>query len=289
MKKFAMIAVALALTLTACGNSQPQETHVPIPTEETVQVTEVPAETEAPTIPMTEPPVTEVQETLPPETEPLGISGTLNARTLNVRKSPDINAPKVGQLRFGAQVTVLEEKTVNGMNWGRISEGWICLDYICWSDDVPVNSPAPQEKEVQKELPEHEQTVVPPQTIPREPAVTLPPQTEPPAVAPTPDPAPTEAESTPTAPAVCQHQWVPIQNFPAEYEYSYYVVCSCGESFSDTAAWAAHRDSFLGTEDLASHTGYSSGSEKNLVTPAMTLWQCSQCGASKTIRSDSNP
>ena len=112
-------------------------------------------------------------------------------------------------------------------------------------------------------------------------------------------PAPTQApelevpaETVPDvteAPKACQHQWIPIQNIPAEYENHSFVLCSCGARFGSSNEWSTHRDSFLNTENLASHTGYSSGSEKTEISPAMTVWQCSQCGATKTINSWDNP
>ena len=35
----------------------------------------------------------------------------------------------VSYLYNGTKVTILETKTVAGSQWGRISNGWICLDY----------------------------------------------------------------------------------------------------------------------------------------------------------------
>ena len=134
-----------------------------------------------------------------------------------------------------------------------------------------------------------------PQSVPHEEV----PETEPAETTPTEIPTPTQtpkpeipAETVPDAaeaPKACEHQWIPIQNIPAEYENHSFVLCSCGARFGSSDEWSAHRDSFLNTDNLASHTGYSSGSEKTELSPAMTVWQCSQCGATKTINSWDNP
>ena len=128
-----------------------------------------------------------------------------------------------------------------------------------------------------------------PETEPVKPAETIPPVIPAPTQAPEPEvPAETVPDAA-EAPKACQHQWIPIQNIPAEYENHSFVLCSCGARFSSSDEWSAHRDSFLNTDNLASHTGYSSGSEKTELSPAMTVWQCSQCGATKTINSWDNP
>ena len=56
---------------------------------------------------------------------------TITATTLYVRKTPGTGSANtiVGYLYKGTKVTVLETKTVDGRPWGRISNGWICLEY----------------------------------------------------------------------------------------------------------------------------------------------------------------
>ena len=54
---------------------------------------------------------------------------TVNATSLNVRNTPGTSGKIVGYLYNGTKVTILETKTVNGQQWGRISTGWICLQY----------------------------------------------------------------------------------------------------------------------------------------------------------------
>jgi probable enterotoxin B len=54
----------------------------------------------------------------------------LKAGTLNVRAGAGLTYRVVSYLVNGAKVTILETKTVNGTTWGRISTGWVSMDYI---------------------------------------------------------------------------------------------------------------------------------------------------------------
>jgi uncharacterized protein YgiM (DUF1202 family) len=49
----------------------------------------------------------------------------IKTTSLNIRKTPD--GAVVGWLGLGERVEILEQKTVNGRNWGRCAKGWICL------------------------------------------------------------------------------------------------------------------------------------------------------------------
>lgn len=49
---------------------------------------------------------------------------------LRVRKEAGTVYKIVGFLYYGDKVTILETKDVNGTPWGRISNGWICMDYV---------------------------------------------------------------------------------------------------------------------------------------------------------------
>ena len=49
---------------------------------------------------------------------------------LNVRKDATTNSDVVGRLYPGSAVVIYEKKTVGSMTWGRISNGWVCMDYI---------------------------------------------------------------------------------------------------------------------------------------------------------------
>ena len=55
---------------------------------------------------------------------------TVTANCLCVRQSAGTTAKIVGYLYHGAKVSVTETTTVNGVSWGRVSNGWICMDYV---------------------------------------------------------------------------------------------------------------------------------------------------------------
>ena len=74
-----------------------------------------------------------VQQT--PEVKP--VMGTVKvADVLRIRKGPGTSYAIAGYLNNGAKVEILEQKTVNGVKWGRISKGWISLSYITFSTDA---------------------------------------------------------------------------------------------------------------------------------------------------------
>ena len=56
---------------------------------------------------------------------------TITATSLYIRKNPGTgaNSTILGFLTYGTKVTILEIQTVSGVQWGRISNGWICLSY----------------------------------------------------------------------------------------------------------------------------------------------------------------
>ena len=49
---------------------------------------------------------------------------------MNIRAAAGTNNAIVGRLTAGTIVTVYELTTVNGVYWGRISSGWVCMNYI---------------------------------------------------------------------------------------------------------------------------------------------------------------
>ncbi len=77
-----------------------------------------------------------------------------------------------GFLLNGAEITILERQIVDGVQWGRIDKGWVCLDYVqIEGESTPPIDPPPTEPPVTE----------PPIT---EPPVTEPPATEPPVTEP---------------------------------------------------------------------------------------------------------
>ena len=57
-------------------------------------------------------------------------TGTVIGNGLNIRSGAGADYPAVGSLNYGERVTVLEQKTVGDSIWGKISKGWISLDYV---------------------------------------------------------------------------------------------------------------------------------------------------------------
>ena len=49
---------------------------------------------------------------------------------LNIRQSTSTSSAKVGQLKRGERVEILEIVTVAGKQWGRIANGWVLMDYL---------------------------------------------------------------------------------------------------------------------------------------------------------------
>lgn len=132
-----LLATLLAFSLFGCSKGNPPET-VPPETTAPVVTTEA-ATTEATTQPTaaTKPVETTVatepvETTVPTEepTEPQGIPGTVTARSLNVRSAPGVNSPLVTTLSYGTSVTVYEKTRKDDMDWGRIDQGWVSLDYV---------------------------------------------------------------------------------------------------------------------------------------------------------------
>ena len=104
------------------------------PTEPETTPTEpetTPTEPETtPTEPETTP--TEPEQTDPPETQkPAAVTGTVNVNEfLRVRSGPGTGYSLVEYLKPNVKVEILEQKTVGHMVWGRISNGWVSMDYI---------------------------------------------------------------------------------------------------------------------------------------------------------------
>lgn len=55
---------------------------------------------------------------------------TVNTSSLRIRSGAGTNNSIVGYLSMGDKVEILEQTMVDGTPWGKISKGWICLDYV---------------------------------------------------------------------------------------------------------------------------------------------------------------
>ncbi len=108
--------------------------YVKLDTQESV--TPPAEETTPPTQPtQPEPPAQEpappVQEPAPPAVS-TAVTGKVKVTSgrLRVRADASTSSSIVAFLNNGASVTILEQKTVNGTTWGRVSNGWISMDYV---------------------------------------------------------------------------------------------------------------------------------------------------------------
>ena len=86
------------------------------------------------------------EETTPaPETPKTTGKVKLTSGSLNVRSGPSTGYTVVGSYANGAAVTILEQKTVGTVNWGRTDKGWICMTYVKL-DETKVEEPKPEVK-----------------------------------------------------------------------------------------------------------------------------------------------
>lgn len=60
-----------------------------------------------------------------------GYTGRVTSKTnLHVRAAAGTNNAIVGNLAPGTVITIYELTSVNGVSWGRISSGWVCMSYV---------------------------------------------------------------------------------------------------------------------------------------------------------------
>lgn len=74
---------------------------------------------------------------------------------LRIRSGAGTANSIVGFLSYGTRVEILEKKTVDGMTWGRISSGWISLDYV--KLDASAQTPSTPETPAAPAEPEQEE------------------------------------------------------------------------------------------------------------------------------------
>lgn len=69
-------------------------------------------------------------------------TGTIKVNEfLRIRSVPSLNGSIVGYLSPNQRVSVFEQALGSGMTWGKIDEGWICMDYV-QLDSEPTGSRA---------------------------------------------------------------------------------------------------------------------------------------------------
>lgn len=77
-----------------------------------------------------------------------GVSGTVISNSpLNIRTDAGVYNTQIGTYAPGTQITVFEQKTVVGQQWGRTDRGWVCLDYVSLNGTVPEASTKPEVEE----------------------------------------------------------------------------------------------------------------------------------------------
>ncbi len=114
----------------------PETETTPPETETTTPETETTTPETEPTTPETQPPVTV------PETPK--VTGTINVQEwLRVRSGPGTSYSVVGYLKPQQKVEILEQSTVGSMKWGKISEGWISMDYVILDSNGASNNNVP--------------------------------------------------------------------------------------------------------------------------------------------------
>lgn len=65
------------------------------------------------------------------------VAGTVTGSgDLRIRKGPGVTYAVAGFLAPGTKVTILEQKTVDSVTWGKIDKGWVSMDYISTSEDT---------------------------------------------------------------------------------------------------------------------------------------------------------
>ena len=68
-----------------------------------------------------------------------GVMGTIaNTYTgVNIRSNPGTGNALLGKILPGTRVEIFEQKLQGGSYWGRVSQGWICMDYVLLDSELP--------------------------------------------------------------------------------------------------------------------------------------------------------
>jgi len=84
--------------------------------------------------------------------------GTLTGDYVYVRSGPGTGYGVVRTTRKGDQVTILHKVTINGMDWGCMSDGWIALKFVQLDKDKPVETEPSEPTTTEPEVTEPEVT-----------------------------------------------------------------------------------------------------------------------------------
>lgn len=68
-----------------------------------------------------------------------GVMGTIARcfKAVNVRSNPGTNNALVATINVGSRVEVFEQRMYSNQYWGRVAQGWICMDYVLLDSELP--------------------------------------------------------------------------------------------------------------------------------------------------------
>ena len=64
------------------------------------------------------------------EAEQTGTGTVISTTVLNIRSGPGTNYSRSGQLTPGTKIQITEQTKTNGVSWGKIAQGWVCMTYV---------------------------------------------------------------------------------------------------------------------------------------------------------------
>ncbi len=111
-----------------------------------------------------------VKEEEKPETTTIRYGTVKVSDTLRIRSGPSTGYSVAGYLKNGDRVEILQEQIAGSMVWGKISKGWISLDYVVLD---PVEEKEPEPTQPEEPTVEETQPETTPETTPAEPSKTL--------------------------------------------------------------------------------------------------------------------
>ncbi|MBR2049055.1 MAG: S-layer homology domain-containing protein [Oscillospiraceae bacterium] len=104
---------------------------------------------------------------------PVSLTGTVNTKLLTIRTGPGVGYQSLALLSQGDRVEITATATGDGYTWGKIQEGWICLDYVLLDEPEETQPTEPESTEPEETEPDETEPEV------TEPEVTEPEETEP--------------------------------------------------------------------------------------------------------------
>lgn len=91
---------------------------------------------------LTTPVKPEYQESIQTSDNPQFGSVLRSAGEIRIRSGPSTSYADIGRLKGGTQVTIYEQQQeASGRWWGRMDDGWVCMDYIVFGEDTSVAPP----------------------------------------------------------------------------------------------------------------------------------------------------